>query len=374
VVNRTRWVAIAAAAFAVVLGGGAALAAAGSDNPGSDFLGDVAGRLGISQNKLEDAIQEATIARIDAAVAAGDITKEEGDALKRRVRSGDVPGVMPRLGGPTLGIGPVGPDVMVGPGEFAGTDPLEKAADYLGMDEADVRAALSDGGSLADLARDKGESVDGLKQALRDAIREDADKAVEDGALTKEQADRLVEKFSDAVDELVEQAGRPGLGRGFHGPGLGVGPLGPLDKGIFPGALPARDLMQTTADYLGIDAADVRAALSNGKSLADLAKDKGKSVDGLKQALRDAIREDADKAVEDGALTKEQADRFVEEFGSAVDRLVEGNLTRGFDFGFRSGDGNFKFDFRIAPDSAVPRPDDEGSSSFDLPRVPVQPA
>jgi hypothetical protein len=163
--------------------------------------------------------------------------------------------VMPRLGGPTLGIGPVGPDVMFGPGEVAGTDPLDKAADYLGMDEADVRTALRDGRSLADLARDK-----------------------------------------------------------------------------------------------------------------------GKSVDGLKRALRDAIREDADKAVEDGALTREQADRFVEEFGSAVDKLVDDNLTRGFDFGFRSGDGNFKFDFRIAPDSAVPRPDDEGSSSSDPPRVPLQPA
>lgn len=52
---------------------------------------DVAKRLGISQDKLEDAIKEATIARIDAAVAAGDITKEEGDALRERVLSDDLP-------------------------------------------------------------------------------------------------------------------------------------------------------------------------------------------------------------------------------------------------------------------------------------------
>ena len=32
----------------------------GSRNAASDFLGDVAGRLGISQDKLENAIQEAT--------------------------------------------------------------------------------------------------------------------------------------------------------------------------------------------------------------------------------------------------------------------------------------------------------------------------
>jgi lambda repressor-like predicted transcriptional regulator len=71
--------------------------------------------------------------------------------------------------------------------------------------------------------------------------------------------------------------------------------------------------METAADYLGLDTADVREALRDGESLADLAKDKGKSVDGLKKALRDPIRKDGDKAVEDGVLTKEQADRLVEE-------------------------------------------------------------
>ena len=64
------------------------LAASGSSNPPADFMGDVAKRLGISQHRLEGAIEDATIARIDAAVAAGDVTKEEGEALKERVRSG----------------------------------------------------------------------------------------------------------------------------------------------------------------------------------------------------------------------------------------------------------------------------------------------
>jgi hypothetical protein len=64
-VNRTRWVATGAAALAVVLGGGAALGANGSTNPASDFLGDVAARLGVSRDKLEGAIEDASIVRID---------------------------------------------------------------------------------------------------------------------------------------------------------------------------------------------------------------------------------------------------------------------------------------------------------------------
>jgi polyhydroxyalkanoate synthesis regulator phasin len=364
-VNRTRWLVTAAAALAVVLGGGAALAATGSTTPGSNFLGDVAKRLGISQDKLEDAIKDATIARIDAAVAAGDITKEEGDALKERVRSGDVPAILPSFRGPRLGVGPLGHDGVFDLYHFAGTDLLDTAADYLGMTEAAVREALRDGKSLADLAEDKGKPVAGLKNALRDAIRKDADKAVEDGELTKRQADRLVEKFSETVDELVEQRG-PGLEFGFRGPGFGLGPLGPLEKGILPGA----ELMETAADYLGMTEAAVREALRDGKSLADLAEDKGKPVAGLKNALRDAIRKDADKAVEDGELTKRQADRLVEKFGNAVDKLVEGSLRGGFDFEFEDDGGKFEFHFRIAPEGRMPLPDRQGERSLEPAIVP----
>jgi hypothetical protein len=365
-VNRTRWLPVAAAALAVVLSGGAALAATGSSTPGSDFLGDVAKRLGVSEDKLEDAIKDATIARIDAAVAAGDITEEEADALKERVRSGDVPAILPSFRGPGLGLGPLGHDGVFAPGHFAGTDLLDAAADYLGMTEAAVREALRDGKSLADLANDKGKPVDGLKKALRDAIRRDADQAVEDGVLTRQQADRLVEKFSDAVDELVEESGSPGFEFGFRGPGFGLGPVGPLEKGIFPGA----DLMETAAGYLGMTEAAVRKALRDGKSLADLAKDKGKPVDGLKKALRDAIRTDADQAVEDRVLTKQRADRLVEKLGNAVDKLVEGSLRGGFDFDFEGDGGNFEFHFRIAPEGRMPLPDRQGNPSLEPAIVP----
>jgi polyhydroxyalkanoate synthesis regulator phasin len=206
--NRRRWLATGAAGLAAVLGGGAALAASGPSDSPSDFIGDVAQRLGISKDKLENAIDDATIARIDAAVADGKLTKEQGEELKKRVRSGDGPVILPGFGGPDfrgpeLGIGPPG----IGPHEkgfFGGFDLMEKAADYLGVDAADLRKELSDGKSLADVAKDKGKSVNGLKQSLRDSIRGSADKAVEDGKLTKEQADRIVKGLSAGVDDLVE--------------------------------------------------------------------------------------------------------------------------------------------------------------------------
>jgi lambda repressor-like predicted transcriptional regulator len=368
--SRTRWFATGAAAVAVVLGGGAALAASGSSDPASDFLGDVAERLGISESKLEDAIEDATIARIDADVTAGNITKEEGEALKERVRSGEGPAILPGFLGPDVAIRPAWPlERGFVPG-FPGEDPLETAADYLGMNTAEVREALRDGKSLAELAKDRGKSVEGLKSALRDAIREDADQAVEDGLLTREQAARFAEKLSAGVDELVE-TGRHGLKFGFGGPALEYGPVGPAKPGPLPAGRPGADLIGTAVEYLGMDAAEVREALRDGTSLADLARDKGKSVEGLKNALRNGIRKDADQAVEDGLLTREQANRLVEKFGNAVDKFVEGGLRSGFDFEFEGG--GFGLHLHIAPESGMPAPRGPGDSSFGPAIIPPQP-
>jgi hypothetical protein len=202
--NRTRWLATGAAGLAVVMGGGAALAATGSDNPTSDFLGDVAKHLGISEDKLEGAIEEATVERIDAAVAAGEITKEEGEALKERARSGHAPAL--GLGGPGFGAAPVGPPPKgLLPGFLPGSDLMETAAEYLEMEAVDVRKALRDGKSLAELAKDKGKSVEGLKDALRDELRKDAG--------------RMVEKLEGAIDKLVEGDLRDGID--FHHRGGG---------------------------------------------------------------------------------------------------------------------------------------------------------
>ena len=360
--NRRRRLALAAATVMLMLGAGAALAAAGPSSPASDFLGDVAKRLGISEDRLQDAIQDETIARIDAAVAAGEITEAEGDALKRRVRSGGAPVVLPSFGGPEIAVGPRG---VVGP---RGTDLLGTAAAYLGMDEADLHQALRDGKSLADLANDKNKPVEGLVQALRDEIRRDADEAVDDGVLTEQQADRLVNKLAGAVDEFVENAGGLGFPLDQRVPGFGFGPGGPLVKPIVPGILPGPDLMEKATEYLGMEESDLRARLRDGESLADLARAKGKSVDGLEQALVGAIREDVDRAVDDGGLTKEQADRIIEDFRGRVDDLVEARLKSGLEFRGR-GDG-FEFHFRVEP-HRVPPPEERSSPA---PIVPLKPS
>ena len=195
--------AIAVAAVAVAGGGGAALAAQGSSSPGQSFLDAVARHLGISSDRLEDATKAAAIDQVDAALGDGRITQAQADALKERIESGEFP--------PFFGPGP-----FFGSGRFFGPfhhgapplplfgERLSAAADYLGLTESQLRQRLNDGPTLAEIAKAEGKSVDGLTQALVGAAKAKLDELVEDGELTRAQADAMLERLRQHVDDLVE--------------------------------------------------------------------------------------------------------------------------------------------------------------------------
>jgi hypothetical protein len=125
--------------------------------------------------------------------------------------------------------GPLGRDGFHGPRMFLGGHSLAPAAQFLGMSEDDVRSALRDGTTLAELARQKGKSVDGLVAAITKAVNGNLDQAVKDGKLTQQQADEARQRVADGVKRFVEQ-GFPakGGGRGFGGHGFG--PRGDRDN------------------------------------------------------------------------------------------------------------------------------------------------
>lgn len=113
--------------------------------------------------------------------------------------------------------------------------------------------------------------------------------------------------------------GGPGHGRGFGGPG-GPGFGGPGGPGGFGGA----ELGSAAADYLGLDESALREQLEDGRSLADVARAQGKSVDGLQDAIVAATKTRLDKAVDDGWLGAKQRDAILSELRDHVDELVAG--------------------------------------------------
>src|SRR5262249_54958283 len=197
---------------------GGALAASGTFDPKAErqaFLNDAAGRLGVSSAKLEDALKQAALDRVDAALAAGQITKDQADAMKAAINSGKFPlgvGMGPGFGGHMDGHG-IGGD-------------LDAAATYLGLTEDQLRTQLESGKSLADVAKAQGKSVDGLKQAMLTAIKAKLDQAVKDGRMTSAERDQALAKISADLDSLINGTLPPKPDGAFRGNGFRLAPRG----------------------------------------------------------------------------------------------------------------------------------------------------
>jgi hypothetical protein len=184
--------AIAGAAALVVVGGtGAGIAATKLTRPSPSeesqaIVNDAAKSLGVTPSKLGAALKKAFSDRIDAAVAAGRLTKAEGEQLKQRLQSDD----FPLFGPPALGHG------------FPGAHPffhgLDAAAGYLGLTQAQLRSRLDSGKTLAEIARAENKSVDGLKD-----VKDQLDAAVRAGRLTKADEQRALQGLESRIDDLV---------------------------------------------------------------------------------------------------------------------------------------------------------------------------
>src|SRR4051794_35035704 len=148
-----RTMGVVAASLAAVVGAGGAVAATKLTSPKAEsqaIVNDAAARLGVDPAKLTDALQKAQVARIDAAVAAGTLTKAQGDALKQRITSGNAPLVET----PTLDRGGRF-DHHRGFGIDVGAD-SKAVTDYLGITAAQLRTQIEAGKTLAQIATANG--------------------------------------------------------------------------------------------------------------------------------------------------------------------------------------------------------------------------
>jgi len=214
--NAKRKVVIGVAAGLLLAGTGGAFAASKLTSPKEErqaVINDAAKRLGVEPAKLSDALTKALEDRVDAAVAAGSITKAEGDALKARIEAGDAPGF---FGGGLHG-GRFDFGHHHGPG-------LDAAAKYLGITEAQLRSELESGKTLADVAKAHGKTAAGVVDVLVADAKTKLDTAVKAGRLTQAQADEMLADLKGHLADLVNgtfptpQFGdHHGDSHGFHG-------------------------------------------------------------------------------------------------------------------------------------------------------------
>lgn len=174
-----------------------------------------------------------------------------------------------------------------------GQSGLEAIAKALNVSVEDLRASLKLGKTLADLAEEKNVPLKGLKDAAdaaqKAAVRERIEQAVKDGKLTREQADWMLK----------------GLDSGYAFQGGKFGGLVPRKGAPEAGLAEAAKVLGMTTDELSLQ-------LWGGRTLADLAKQKGVDLQKVQEAIetarKAAMRESIENAVKNGILTREQAD------------------------------------------------------------------
>jgi lipoate-protein ligase A len=158
---------------------------------------------------------------------------------------------------------------------------------------------------INDAAEQLGVEPNELSDALKQALKNRVDAAVEDGRLTEEQGERMKERID--ANEV------PFLGPRLFGPG-------------HPKRLFFHAGLEAAAQYLGMTEAQLRDTLHDGKTLAQVARDRDKSVDGLVDAIVEDAEQRLEEDVETGRLTEAEKREMLEGLRKRTRDLVTGRF------------------------------------------------
>lgn len=149
---------------------------------------------------------------------------------------------------------------------------LEAAAEYLDMEPEEIKEALADGGTLADLADG---DVEGLVGALMASAEEALDEAVAEGKIDAERAAEVSEGLEERITNFVtsshERPDRPQVDRHVRG------------------------AVQNAAEAIGIDASELADGLRSGMTVVEIAAENGvgeqELIDSLVESATERITE-----------------------------------------------------------------------------------
>jgi hypothetical protein len=160
-----------------------------------------------------------------------------------------------------------------------------------------IAGAQDDAVEAEQAAPERGERISEALQVL-----------VDDGTLTEAQRDAVVETLQNARPDRGASHGHLGP-RGSHG---GAGEI---------------------AEILGLEGSEIREALRNGSSIADLAEAQGIDTADIVDAIVASAEERLDTAVENGRIDDAQAAEMLTQAAERAEDLVNGEI----EFGGRRG-------------------------------------
>ncbi len=213
---KTKIIAAAAAVLVVLAAIGGTVVLAQSNTPGSgpsaqagtdqqsaadqctQFRNDLAQRLNVSPDKLQQAFKDTAKDMVDQAVTNGKLTQQQAATLKQKIDNAQ--GKCFPFGAAILGARArqlaQGAMLKVG---------FSAAAKALNMTDAQLKSALQSGQSIADVAKAQNVDLQAVKTAVINAEKSAIDQALQNGRLTQTQADNLKSMLDKNGDNILNR-------------------------------------------------------------------------------------------------------------------------------------------------------------------------
>jgi transposase-like protein len=234
-----------------------------------------------------DAILEVETALIAQLVDEGYLTQEGADELLADVRAMVEGFVEDSWADPAWGPG-------------MGVDWFAVAAETIGIDEEALSEALEGGQSLADIAQAHGVDPQAVIDAIIEAERALASELVAEGEITQEEADEWLSFVEEDVSSFV------------------------LESWEWMEWM-AVDWYSIAAETIGMDDEALWEAVEGGQSLADVAQASGVDPQAVIDAIVEAERAFVERLVDEGELTREEANEWLRFLEEDVKAFVEDN-------------------------------------------------
>lgn len=174
----------------------------------------------------------------------------------------------------------------------AGPHIVEEAAQIIGIDQEALKTQLKSGKSIAEIAAGKGITEAALTERLMASRITKLEEGVQAGKLTRERADTIKAKLQSHISYKVKQKGLDAYegDHAYHKKQAGYLPhLGP----------------EKLSSMLGISKEQLMTELKAGKSLAEIAQEKGIGKDELIRKIKDELTPALEKAIERKAPAEE---------------------------------------------------------------------
>ncbi|MBM4430685.1 MAG: hypothetical protein FJ026_10120 [Chloroflexi bacterium] len=160
----------------------------------------IAKALGITVEQYDSAVEAARDDVLKQAVEEGLLTQEQADHLAERWQDGMGFKGLPFWGKRGGGFGGRGWGMMGGLGDTL----VSVAAEKLGMTVEELRTELEADKTIADVAEAKGVGLATIVDAYLAAKEERVQQMVNDGRITQEQADKLLDGMREQVQKQLE--------------------------------------------------------------------------------------------------------------------------------------------------------------------------